>query len=140
MNRKEFLINVWRKGIKPILIFGVIFFCGNFLYHVIAESGTERFLTILTIGLGLLILTTYLIGQLFKSLTVKINAILPEPVKLWLRIIGNILNYLSPLILGIIIYHFWKEDWIMAAIVLGALLIQRIGEIIKEKKTGCNNG
>ncbi len=33
-----------------------------------------------------------------------------------------------------IIYHFWKEDWIMAAIVLGVLLIQRIVEIIKEEK------
>ena len=33
-----------------------------------------------------------------------------------------------------IIYHFWNEDWIMAAIVLAVLLIQRIVEIIKEEK------
>ncbi len=33
-----------------------------------------------------------------------------------------------------IIYNFWKEDWITAAIVLGVLLIQKIAEIIKEEQ------
>src|SRR5690606_21004271 len=102
------------------------FFCVKFLYNVFTESGTERFVTIFTIALGLLILIMYLIGLLFKSLTEKLNSILPESIKLWLRVIGKILNYISPVILGVIIYHFWKEDWITAVIVLGVLLIQRI--------------
>lgn len=136
MDRKEFLITVWKKGVKPILLIIIIFFCGKFLYNVFSESGSERFLTILIIGFGLLMLIAYLIGQLFKSLTKKLNSILPEMVKLWIRVIGKFLDYISPIILGMIIYHFWKEDWVIAAIVLGILLIQRIVEIFKEEKHG----
>lgn len=33
-----------------------------------------------------------------------------------------------------VIYHFWKEDRIAAAIVLGVILIQRMQEIVKEEK------
>lgn len=134
MNRKEFLIAVWEKGIKPTLLIAVIFLSVKFLYNVITESGRERLVTILIIGLGLLILTTYLIGQLFKSLITRLNSKLPESVKLWLRISKRILDYVSPIILGVIIYYFWQEDWIMTAIVLGVLMIQRIAALIKEEK------
>lgn len=98
MNRKEFIITGWKKIIIPILVIGIIFFCIQFIYNVFITSGTERFLTVLVIGFGLLMLIAYLIGNLFKSLSEKINAILPEPVKLWLRIINKFLNYLSPII------------------------------------------
>jgi hypothetical protein len=107
----------------------------KFLYNVFSESGTERFVTILTLGFGLFVLIMYLIGLLFKSFTDKLNSIIPESVKLWIRALGKILNFMSPIILGMIIYHFWNEDWIMAAIVLTVLLIQRIVEITKEEKS-----
>ncbi len=134
MDRKDFLLTVWKKGIKPILLFVIIFFCGKFLFNIFAESGTERLVTILIIGLGFLMLIVYLIGELFKSITVKINSILPESIKFWIRVIRKFLNYLSPIIFGAIIYHFWKEDWIIAAIISGIILVQRIAEIIKEEK------
>ena len=134
MNRKDFLISVWRKGIKPILLVGIIFFCVNFIFNVFNESGTERFATILILGFGLLILSIYLTNLFFTSLSEKINSLLPEQVKLWIRVIGKIIDYISPIILGLMIYHFWKKDWVIPAIVLGVLLLERIAEIIKDEK------
>jgi hypothetical protein len=134
MDRKEFIITVWKKGIKPLLLIGIIFLCGKFLYNVFAESGAERSITILIIGLGLLILTLYFIGLFFKSLTKKLNSILPEPIKLWIRIVGNFLNEIALIIIGMILYHFGKEDWGAVTIFLGVFLIRRILEIIKEEK------
>lgn len=141
MNRKEFfitvwefLISVWEKGIKPILLIGIIFFCIKFLFNAFTESGSERFVIIFALGIGLLLLTIHLIKMIFKSLTKKLNSILPESIKLCIRVIGKTLNYMSPIIFGIIIYHFWNENSIASVIILGILLIQRIGEIIKEEK------
>ena len=134
MNRKDFLISVWRKGIKPILLVGIIFFCVNFIFNVFNESGTERFATIVILGFGLLILSIYLTNLFFTSLSEKINSLLPEQVKLWIRVIGKIIDYISPIILGLMIYHFWKQDWVIPAIVLGVLLLERIAEIIKDEK------
>ena len=44
------------------------------------------------------------------------------------------MDYISPIILGLIIYNFWKEDWVLSALVLGVLLFERIAEIIKDEK------
>ena len=134
MNRKEFLLTLWAKGIKPVLTVIVIFFCGKFLYNVFDEDGTERAFVIATIELGLLILTLYLVGQLFKSLKEKINSLLPESIKFWLKVANKTLNYISPIILGAVIYHFWKDDWFVAAFVMGVLLIEKISDIIKEER------
>ena len=37
--------------------------------------------------------------------------------------------------LNLEIYHFWKEEGKTAAVVLGLLMLQRIAEIIQEKKS-----
>lgn len=134
MDRKEFLKTVWEKALRPILLIAIIFYCVKFLYNVFIESGTARFVTILILGFGILLLTAFLLGQVFKSMVTRINAALPESIKLGTRIIGKFLNYISPIILGMIVYHFWQEDWKIAALVLSALLIQRFTEIIKEEK------
>jgi hypothetical protein len=139
MDRKEFLLVVWKKGIKPTLLIVTIFFCVRFLYKDLTEGGTIRFLTALIIGFGLLTLIGSLVLLLFHSLTEKLNTFLPEPVKLRIRVIRKLLNYFTPIVLGIMIYHFWKEDWLMTATMFGVLLIQKTVELIKEEKQALTN-
>ena len=136
MNRKEFLITSWQKGLKPLLLVGVLVFCIKFLYKVIAESGTERMILIVLLGYGLFLLSIQLLSSLFQSVTDKFNALLPDSLKTGIRVILKILDYVSPLVLGVILYEFWKEDWITASIIMGALLVFRIAEIIKEERSG----
>lgn len=134
MDRKAFLITVWKKGLKPLLLIAVIFFCLKFMYNVFMESGTERFLTLLILGFAVLWITADLLGRMFKSARTKMKTRLPESTKHWIRIMGKFLNYVAPLILGMIIYHFWQEDWKAAAFVLSILLMERIISIIREEK------
>jgi uncharacterized membrane protein YhdT len=145
MNRKEFfikvwngLISIWKKWIKPILLIGIIFFCIKFILKAIVENGSERVVVIVAFAIGLVVLTAHFIKIFFNSVTEKLNSILPESIKLWLRIISKTLNYISPVIFGIIIYHFWNEKSITAVIVLSLLLVHKIGEIIKEEKLNLN--
>ncbi|PQJ15337.1 hypothetical protein [Aureicoccus marinus] len=69
MNRKEFLITSWQKGLKPLLLVGVLVFCIKFLNEVIAESGTERMILIVLLGYGLFLLSIQLLSSLFQSVT-----------------------------------------------------------------------
>jgi hypothetical protein len=137
MYRKEFLKTIWRKGIKPTLLIVVIYFCVKFLINVFQDNETERFIIILALELGILFAIIYLIGFIFSSIISKINSKLPDSVKPWLKKITKVLNYIEPIISGIIFYQFWKKDWITAALLIGIILILRITEII-EKKTGHN--
>jgi uncharacterized membrane protein YhdT len=141
MNRRDFfikvwnaLISIWKKWIIPILLIGIIFFCIKFIFKAIVENGSERVVAIFAFVIGLVILTAHFIKMLFYSFSKKLNSILPESIKLWLLIISKTLNYLSPVIFGIMIYHFWNEKSITEVIILSLLLVHKIGEIIKEEK------
>ena len=141
MNRREFfikvwntLISIWKKWIRPILLIGIIFLCVKLIFKAIVENGSERVVVIVAFVIGLVILTAHLMKILFNSFTKKLNSILPESIKFWLRIISKILNYISPVIFGIIIYHFWNENSIKTVMILSLLLVYKIGEIIKEEK------
>lgn len=134
MDRKEFMITVWKKGIIPVILLGLIFLCGKFLFNAFAESGIERIVMIFVLGLGVLMPTAYLIELVFKSWTSKLYAILPESFKFWVRVFQKIMKYIAPIILGMIIYHFWLEDWLSAAVILGVVLIQIIADIIRQER------
>jgi hypothetical protein len=134
MDREEFLVTSWKKGLKPILLITLLIFCVFFLYKAVFENGAWRIITIALLGIGILMITANLLGELFKKAIQKIYSRLPDSAKLWIRIIRQIINYLSPIILGIIIYHFWMKDSISGVLVGGVLLIQRIAEIIKKEK------
>lgn len=134
MDRKQFIWTIWRKGLRPILLIAILFFCLKFLYNVFTESGVERFAIILLLGLGVLYAIVYLMGQALKSIFTKINLMLPEGIKFWLGIMSKIFDYAAPIIAGMLLYHFWRENWKTAATMIGVLLIQRIREIIKGAK------
>lgn len=121
---------------QPILMIGVIFLCLNFLYHVFTESDTERFLTLFVVGVGLLILVIQLLSQLFHLWLerVSVTVTISDSIKFWLKIIRKTIDYLLPIVLGMLIYHFWKEDRETVAIVLVVLLFNRIQEIIRVEK------
>jgi hypothetical protein len=110
MYRKEFLKTIWKKGIKPTLLIVVIYFCVKFLINVFRDNETERFIIILALELGILFAIIYLIGFIFSSIISKINSKLPDSVKPWLKKITKVLNYIEPIISGIIFYQFWKKD------------------------------
>lgn len=134
MDRKEFLITVWKKGVIPVMLLGLIFLCGKFLFNVFAKNGAERIVMIFVLGLGVIMLTAYLIELVFKSLTRKLHASMPESIKSWISVLQKFSKYISPILLGVIIYHFWLEDWLSATVMLGVVLIQRIVEIIKRER------
>ena len=135
MNRKEFLITSWKKGLKPLLIVVGIVFCLKFLYEVIAADGMERMILIFLLGYGLFMLGIQLLSILFQSATQRLNTVLPNSLKMGIRVIIKMLDYISPIVLGVILHQFWKEDWITASIVMAVLLVFRIAELIKEERS-----
>ena len=56
----------------------------------------------------------------------KKNTLHPT-MKLWVKISGKILDYLMPIIFGIIIYHLWIKDWRFTSIFIG--IITKIDEL-----------
>lgn len=50
-----------------------------------------------------------------------------------MKIIGKVIDYFAILLLGIVLYEFWKEDIFLASILTAILIVDRIKAIIEEK-------
>ncbi|NOQ76033.1 MAG: hypothetical protein GQ574_28765 [Crocinitomix sp.] len=133
MDRYEFLIALWKKGLKPILLVVGIYFCITFIYYLFNE-GSMWSLLLLILSIALFILFIELIGSLFSKIILKISAKTPVTLKIWLRFGLKILNYLSPFILAIIIYQAWQKHWKGTAFVIGILFLQKIIDLQIDRK------
>lgn len=132
---------IWKKGVQPFLMIVLLFVCVNFLYNQMAEKETERLYTDLSIGSGkliiglsLLILALSIIDLLVQYTIQKLNSIVPKSMQIWMGVISKILKFLTPIILGMVIYYFWKEDRVVSIILAAAILIQKTIEIISDEK------
>lgn len=113
----------------------MIYFCVKFLTAVFRENGTERLSTIVFLSLTIIYFSIYFLGELLDKLKEKLTTHLSDKAKFRLRIIGKIIDYFAVLLLGVVLYKFWKEDVFLALILTSILILDRIKAIVKEIKT-----
>ncbi|MFT5600929.1 MAG: hypothetical protein ACI9N1_001166 [Flavobacteriales bacterium] len=126
MNRRGFCKNIWYKAIKPILLIVLIYLSIIFLTDLVTSAYENRGFIIFLVSICIIYFSISLIGTLFILSLVKLQDQFSEKWKLRLRIIGKFLSYLYPLILGVMLYQFWLEDWITASFLISFLLIQEL--------------
>ncbi len=138
MDRQEFLLTIWKKLIKPVLLVAVLWCFISFLYTMFVEFRFAKLLVTLIVGLGLLFTLAYFVSHIFEPFLKRIYLSLPKPVKTFLKLLTDLLNFVAPVIFGAIIYHFWYKDWKSSAVILSVFLVSRIIEQNKNKRTEQN--
>lgn len=134
MNRKDFLKQLWKRLLKPTIILIMIYFSINFLIAAFRDNGTERFSTIVFLSLTIIYFSIYFLGELMNKLKVKVTSYLSDKAKFRMKIIGRTIDYFAVLLLGVVLYEFWKEDIFLASILTVILMVDRIKAIAKEVK------
>ena len=134
MDRKEFLRTIWKKGIRPLILFVFLFFCFRFIFKALSENGTERTLTLVILFLALFFGIVYFAGLYLSKLMKYIDSKLSDNVRLILRIINRIIEYLTPMVLGVVVYKFWLVNRTVALAFIGFFLIEKIFELVKKEK------
>lgn len=137
MDRREFLTNVWKYGVRPILLIIILYFSlkflVNFIVNLFNENSGERVIIFLVLGITVLLITAHFIGIIFNKIIVSIHNILPEPIKNFIKVFKKIVTLLFPILLGILIYYFWNED-LRYVIFIFIVVIEQIIVIIRKKK------
>jgi hypothetical protein len=134
MNRKDFLIQLWKRLFRPLIVLAVIYFSVEFLVAVFSENGTGRFVTVVILSLTLLFTLAYLAGDLLRTIRQRIYAGLSDKTRSRLQLMGKITDYLAVLILGAVLYKFWTIDAVLATILILLLLIDRVTHMVREEK------
>ncbi len=136
MNRREFLLLVWTKFLRPILFIFIIIFCINFLIDVFKEGNFDNFINIgkLIILILLIYISIYFLNIFIELIRDKIYSILPDSIKQILQIFSKIISYILPFILGALIYHFWFENKPKAIVLVLIILNSKISNYNKSEK------
>ncbi|TAJ06903.1 hypothetical protein DMA11_22135 [Marinilabiliaceae bacterium JC017] len=135
MNRKEFLKILWCKFFKPILLISIVIFSLRFLFRIFTHSGIERLIAGTVIGIIILAVAIHFTNSILVSIIRKIRLKFSDRILLTLSITGKVINYLSTIALGVIIYYSWQEKRISAIVFFSVFLLLQIIEVIKKEKT-----
>lgn len=135
MDRKDFLKQLWKRLFKPIIILALIYFSVKFLIAAFHDNGTERFSIIAFFSLTILYFSIYFLGQSIDKLKEKLTTHLSDKAKFRMKIIGKVIDYFAILLLGVVLYEFWKEDVFLASILTAILIVDRIKPLLKKKMT-----
>ena len=99
---------------------------------------------ILIIGIFSLLLiysAVHVFNIVLQKFSVKLESILPEKIKTWLKIIFELFGFFVPILCGMAIYHLWDKDKYTAIFWLGFLLVLKLFELTnkeREKKSSDN--
>jgi len=135
MNRQNFLIRVWRRLLKPIVLLIVGYYCVDFLISVFSENGSERLFTIAAFSLTILFLLVNLAGMLLSKMVDRIYSRLSEEAQLNLSSFTIIADYLALIGLGIVAYKLWLEDSLIVLAYVSFLIADKLLSIAKKDKS-----
>lgn len=135
MERKEFLITLWNKYLKLLFLVGLIIYFIVFFYKVITQNSDERVIVFLLLGISLLITLVYSFKILFGFITHKIISNVPSPLKLWSHKLNKILNFISPIVFGAVLYYSWDNSYYSMFCIMCFFLVLIAYEKFNRKKS-----
>ena len=141
MDRKEFINILIQKYIKPFLIISIlciIIFPILFSNHEIKIS-IISFVLFLILSLTIIFTVIYFVSNIIKKIKKIILRKLSDNALHQLSVLNKIVDYLLPIIFGILIYHAYQKDKLSAITFFGVYLLLKIRDIIKQENIKIKN-
>lgn len=121
--------------IKPILIAVVVYYCLRFLVMIIDDNGPERFFTVVLLVVMIVGGMIYLVLEFLKNIWLRFYNKLSARNQAKIQIASKLLDYVSILLLGALLYKFWLKDSLLASFFIALLLIDRLYTLIKKSRS-----
>ena len=141
MDRNEFLNKLIQKYIKPFLIISVFIIiiypilCSNHEINISIIS----FVLFLILSLTIIFTVIYFVSNIIKKIKKIILSKLSGNALYQLSVLNKIVDYLLPIIYGMIIYYAYQKDKLSAITFFGVYLLLKIRDIIKQENIKIKN-
>lgn len=126
------------KYLRYLLIFIAV---GTFLYFITVylnsvyqNDRSERLIYSIVLISALVVGLAHIVLFIFRKSLESQNTNLAKRKKRRLEKIRNIVNYITPFVLVAMGYHFWQKGWVLAAIIVAVLLLDRLNELLRKNK------
>jgi len=122
MTRSDFLLHLWKRILKPIILAVVIYYVIQLLYVLLSENGPGRLLITIALFLGLVLFVLELMTIFLAHLKKRLYEPLPESVKRIIRMISTVNHYLFLGVLLVIICYSLSDKSITEILFLSLVL------------------
>lgn len=122
MTRSDFLLHLWKRILKPIILALVIYYVIQLLYALLSENGPGRLLITIALFLGIVLFVLELMTIFLAHLKKRLYAPLPESLKRIIRMIMTINHYLFLGVLLVIIWYSLSNKSITEILFLSLVL------------------
>jgi len=134
MNRKIFLIELWNRYLRPVLLLIMAYFVVQFLIVMPQDNGADKYMRLAIMALVVLYALAYIFGKVLLKIMGSITIQISEKLKFKLRILGKIGAYMALLALGALYIKLWEKDAFIALVFILLHLIDKLNTIVKEER------
>lgn len=117
-----------------LLIIVVLYFIIDYLWQIFVTDGSEKLVLRAILIAGTILGLAHVILFFLRKAYQKNRDQSLRPRKRFLEKTRNIVNYITPFILLLMLYHFWEREWILTTIIVSILLIDRVNDLLRNNK------
>lgn len=129
-NKKLDIIRI----LMAILIALIFYFVTDYLWQIFVTDGTEKFVFAAILIAATILGFAHVILFFLRKSFEKDRTEASRPLKRRLEKARNFVNYITPFILLLMLYHFWGRGWIFTTTIIAILLIDRINDLLRKNK------
>ncbi len=135
MNRTDFLKELWKFWLKPLLLFLLITFLIGILIELFSDKTAVNVLLVIIVLIGVIMLASALVNIILKHTIIRFYESRSDKTKQLIDTAGKVATYCSTLVLGALLYVCWTSDDFLALTFTLYILYGEIKKIIRNNSS-----
>ncbi|MFN8714409.1 MAG: hypothetical protein ACK5Z2_16290 [Bacteroidota bacterium] len=135
MNRTDFLTQLWKSWLKPLLLFLLITLLIGMLIELFSDKTAVSTLLVIILFFAVIMLAGHLINIVLKHTVIRFYESRSDKTKQLIDAARKVATYCVTLVLGALLYVCWTKDAFMALFFTSYILYGEIRKIIRNEKT-----
>jgi len=124
----------WKSTAIILAVVISLYIVVHYFWSIFVEDGTTKFVNYFILSATIFLFSAHLLLFVSRKYLEPQKSVRAKKSKRLLAKIRNVVNYLTPLILVILLYYVWEKRWIFFTLLVGVLLLDRMNDLLRKNK------
>lgn len=124
----------WKSAVIILAVVILLYIVVHYFWSIFVEDGTTKFVNYFILLTTIFLFSSHFLLFVLRKYLEPQKSVRAKKTKRRLAKIRNVVNYLTPLILVILLYYVWEKRWIFFTMFVGVLLLDRMNDLLRKNK------
>ncbi len=124
----------WKSAVIILAVVILLYIVVHYFWSIFVEDGTKKFVNYFILLTTVFLFSAHFLLFVLRKYLEPQKSVRAKKTKRGLAKIRNVVNYLTPLILVILLYYVWEKRWIFFTMLVGVLLLDRMNDLLRKNK------